>query len=345
MSLGRSSLFIGGALVVLAPIAACGDARPSASDDLSRPAPTADAAPSSDADVDADAGADRDADGGPDPDGSECPPAAGPALPANILCDPSAEWGAPETVPISDGDDTIAAITADERTIAWFRVGGPSAELLVADRPTLDVPFGDPAAVVPPDGMFGTGAALSPDGLQLVVVSSDARGLVPLVRPSRGEPFAATTPGAPAELELSAVNAALATLAADVTIADPVLSSSGDILLYSVVTADGATVHASTRTGNGLFAAGAALPDCELRTHGHGKSRRPTGMSADGLALFYFDEVRGIARQAFRASLDAPFSVFVDLGPRIGAQPNTSCDAIYSSHSTAGTTEIVREAR
>jgi len=262
-----------------------------------------------------------------------------------MVCSPSAEWGPAETVPISDGDDTIAAITPDERTIAWFRVGGPSAELLVADRASAEMPFDAPLAVVPQGGMFGTGAALSPDGLALVVISSDARSLVALVRPSRGEAFATAAPGSQAELALAPLNAAFGAMAADVTVADPVLSSSGNILLYSVVAADGATMHSATRDGKGVFAAGVGLPDCELRTHGHGKSRRPTGMSADGLTLFYFDEVRDSARQAFRASLAAPFSVFVDLGPRIGVQANAACDALYSSHSTAGTTEIVREAR
>ena len=343
MPLRLSTLLVGGALLIaFAPTAGCSDARPEASSDLPPPSSTVDAA----AQPDGDSGAELDADGGPtEPDAGGCPPAGGPGLPASMLCSPSAEWGPAQTVPITDGDDTIPAITADERTIPWFRVGGPSAELLVADRASADVPFGDPLAVAPPDGMFGTGAALSPDGLELVVVSSDARGLTALVRPSRGEPFATAAPGSQAELALSPLNATLGTMAADVTVADPVLSSSGNLLLYSGVAPEGATMHAATRDGKGVFAAGVALPDCELRTHGHGKSRRPTGMSADGLTLFYFDEVRDSARQAFRASPAAPFSVFVDLGPRIGVQTNAACDAIYSSHSTAGTTEIVREAR
>jgi hypothetical protein len=142
------------------------------------------------------------------------------------------------------------------------------------------------------------------------------------------------------------LNAALAELPADRQIDDPVWSKDGVEFLFSETSLDGATMHVATRTGSGAFSAGAARNDCELASHGVGASRRPTAMSADGLTLFYFDEARNRERAAFRAKRQAPFSVFVDLGERAAAQPNASCDALWSVRATsAGSSEIVRETR
>jgi hypothetical protein len=65
-----------------------------------------------------------------------------------------------------------------------------------------------------------------------------------------------------------------------------------------------------------------------------GLVRIPRGVSSDGLTLFYDDLVRGIARAAWRETRSAPFTIFVDLGSRPRAQPNTACDRLYFTDQT-----------
>ena len=328
---------------------ACSDGRPSASSETSTSSGDADAGATSTSRVDGGEEQDGGRDGavdGDDVDPLACPPVEGEALPETILCQPDAVWRSPVRVSLSDGDDTLAAVSGDERTIAWFHVGGPSPELLVADRPDVAEDFGAPQVVSPPGGMFGARAALSPDGLQLVVVSPDQRRLVVLTRTAHGEAFELAEEGTAAAVQLAQLNAMLAELPDGHGVDDPVWSKDGAEFLFSVTSPDGATIHAATRTGSGAFGAAAARDDCELATHGVGASRRPTAMSADGLTLFYFDEARSRERAAFRAKRDAPFSVFVDLGERVAAQPNASCDALWSVRATtAGSSEVIRETR
>jgi hypothetical protein len=324
--------------------AACGDPRPPVSSGATGPRNDAAATPE-------DGGEERDGglDGAVDGDAADplaCPPVAGEALPAAIVCRPDATWSSPVPVVFSDGADALATVSADERTVAWFHVGGPSPVLLVADRPDVASPFGASRAVSPDGGMFGTRAALSPDGLQLVVVGPDRRHLVALTRTALGEPFAAAEEGSADGVAFAQLNADLADLPDDDGVDDPVWSRDGVELLFSVASLDGTTIHAAKRQGSAAFSVPTALADCELASRGVGRSRRPTGMSADGLTLFYFDEARKLARAAFRATRTAPFSVFVDLGERAGAQPNATCDALWSLRAPAGgSSEIVRETR
>jgi hypothetical protein len=335
-------------VLVMTTMAACGEGRPSVSSGTSSPRSDggATSTPLVDGGEEPDGGlGDGAADGG-DVDPLACPPVEGEALPAAILCRPDTTWRSPVLVSLSDGDDALAAVSADERTVAWFHIGGPTPQLLVADRPDVGAAFGSPQAVSPAGGMFGSRAALSPDGLQLVVVSREQRQLVVLARTAHGDAFALAEEGSVEAVAFARLNAALAELPDDRGIDDPVWSKDGAEFLVSVTSLDGATIHVATRTGSDAFSAAAARNDCELASHGVGHSRRPTAMSADGLTLFYFDEARNRERAAFRAQRDAPFSVFVDLGERSAAQPNASCDALWSLRATpAGSSEIVRETR
>ncbi len=324
-------------------VAACGEGRPSVSSGTSAPwsdggassTPRADGGDEQDAALDGDAG-----------DPLACPPVEGEALPATSLCRPDAMWTSPVRVSLFDGDDTLAAVSGDERTVAWSRMSGPSPELFVADRPDVASDFGAPQAVSPAGGIFGGRAALSPDGLQLVVVSPNQRQLVVLARPEHGEAFELAGEGTTETVLFARLNASLAELPDGHSIDDPVWSKDGTEFLFTVTSLDGATIHVATRTGSGAFSAAVARNDCELASHGVGASRRPTAMSADGLTLFYFDEARNRARAAFRAKRDALFSVFVDLGERAAAQPNASCDALWSVRAMgAGSSETVRETR
>jgi hypothetical protein len=68
----------------------------------------------------------------------------------------------------------------------------------------------------------------------------------------------------------------------------------------------------------------------ELQSTNDGKRRRPTGISADGRTLFYFDEVTHLERAAWRDSPTAAFGLFKDVGSAFAeAVPNLRCDTLY----------------
>jgi hypothetical protein len=62
--------------------------------------------------------------------------------------------------------------------------------------------------------------------------------------------------------------------------------------------------------------------------------RVPTGISADGLTLYYSDFVRNVSRAAWREVANGPFVWFTDLGTRGRPQPNQSCSRLYFSAAT-----------
>ena len=84
----------------------------------------------------------------------------------------------------------------------------------------------------------------------------------------------------------------------------------------------------SERSGDESWPVGTALSSCEFRAYG-ALIRTPTGISSDGLTLFFEDAAAGGARAAFRETTDSAFEWFVDLGPIGRAQPNEACDRLY----------------
>jgi hypothetical protein len=87
-------------------------------------------------------------------------------------------------------------------------------------------------------------------------------------------------------------------------------------------------LRVSSRTGTGSWPVGSPISGCEFQSHGDLVSQ-PTGVSADGLTLFFFDWARGQARAAWRSTADGTFEWFTDLGARENAQPNAACDRLY----------------
>jgi hypothetical protein len=125
-------------------------------------------------------------------------------------------------------------------------------------------------------------------------------------------------------------------------LADPVLGGDDETLFYSLDApegSEGSSLHVSKRTGGGDFPVGSPLDACELEQLRTG-TRRPTGVSADGLTLFYNDEPRAKMRAAWRPSLDRPFDRFVDLPLLSAVMPNGTCDRLYYSDSVAGMLQI-----
>jgi hypothetical protein len=73
----------------------------------------------------------------------------------------------------------------------------------------------------------------------------------------------------------------------------------------------------------------AILTNAELQTTSAGKRRRPTGTSADGLTLFYFDEAVNLQRAAWRDAPAMPFRLFTDIGSFPEAATSARCDTLY----------------
>jgi hypothetical protein len=264
----------------------------------------------------------------------ECPDVTPGAPSATPLCDPEAEWGAGELV-LSDpqGRDVLLALTSDELTVAWRYQDDLMPTLWVADRETPDGEFGEPQAVSDPATPDASQIALSPTRLRLLVVVGGQ--FVEFVRTTLEEPFVFAGPG-----HFAAVNADAGAQAR--ALADPVLAVDDQTLFYSLdapLGSEGTSLHVSKRTGAGDFPVGSVVDACELNQLSLG-ARRPTGLSADLLTLFYNDEPRGKMRAAWRPALDRPFDRFVDLPLHAAVMPNAACDRLYYSSVADGKLEI-----
>jgi hypothetical protein len=255
-----------------------------------------------------------------DPCPSDIDPGDPPMIAAD--CDPTATIGTGTAVPIDSNMPTegLIAVTPDELTIAWFSAVGAAGAYLFADRASEDDDF-DPSVQGPPY-MVG----LSPDGLRLVTLASDGTYLEH-TRAARGSVF-----GSPSEGAFSTINADAR--ASRLLLADCVISSDDRTLYYTAAGADTEdTLRVSRRTGTGDWPVGDEVTQCELKSYGS-LGPHPTGVSDDGLTLFFFDSSRGTTRAGWRETPTSPFVWFRDLGEQGAAQPNTACNRLYYSSGT-----------
>jgi hypothetical protein len=81
--------------------------------------------------------------------------------------------------------------------------------------------------------------------------------------------------------------------------------------------------------GKAAWAVGVELRVTELASTDATHRRRPTGASADDLTLFFFDEVAGVQRAAWRDTPSAMFSQFADIAVAPEAAPNLDCADLY----------------
>jgi hypothetical protein len=271
-----------------------------------------------------------------DADPLACPPEPDAGLP-NTLCNPSGQWATAVALALpTTGSDHLQSVTPDELSVAWSAQGGPASTFNVADRSVVTDAFGTPQALSVPGA---EAVSLSPDGLRVAALSSTLASVVELTRPARGMTF-----GSPGDGTFATLNANAASTGTQ--FADIVISADDLTLYYSSYDGSGAvayTVYVSTRSGTGPWPVGQPLQQCELKGAGT-VSRRPTGISADGLTLFYFDEHSSSAKAAFRPAVNAPFVHFVDLGLRLQAQPNSACSQLYFSASEDASVEIFTSA-
>ena len=210
----------------------------------------------------------------------------------------------------------------------WTVGSGATATIEYADRASNTDAFGAPQTLAA--GSFATDrVAISYDGLRLVVVNSDGQGFSELTRSSQLPP--GNTFGAPSTGSYTNLNGALS---AGQSYDDPVLSAYDDAFYYSVYGGGAtATVYRTARLLPGdAWPVGAALSTSTLLAAQGSLRCRPTAISSDDQTLFFWDEISGTERAAWIDESNGAFdNVFLDLGARQWAAPDTSCDRLYYS--------------
>jgi hypothetical protein len=244
-------------------------------------------------------------------------------------------WTTTTSVPSipTAGFHRFGAVAAPETTLAWTEAGGA---IFVADRPSVTAPFGTPVAIDTTSNPVADGrVALMPNGLELIATRSDRTSLTSFVRASVGSAWAPST----AVDEFKFIAAALSESGGEVS--EPVVSADGLSLFYLLVTGAGPPALTESRwnPGDKAWDTGAALPNPEFAITSATQRRRPTGGSSDRRTLFFFDEVAGHERIAWRASPTAPFDFFDDLPIAPEAAPAEGCQTLYfqSGDPDAGT--------
>jgi hypothetical protein len=246
---------------------------------------------------------------------------------APSVCSETAKWsGASSVDPVSSAaTETLLSVTPDELDLAFLR----GTALYVAHRMEAGASFSVGSPITVPSGWsVAQGAALSPDGKRLLLVSDpDQKELGELTRPSRDSVFG----GDVDESAFAAVNQDA--IYTGKLYAYPVVSPGDDQLFFnSAFPMGGSTVVVSTRSGSDAWSAPVKLTGVLL--DGESKARRlPSGVSADARTLFYFNEETMLEEARFRdtPTIESPLYDMVSLGARQGAAPNAACNRLYSS--------------
>jgi len=236
------------------------------------------------------------------------------------VCPPDAAWTGPAPLELDAGSlERMLALTPDELTVVWSSYGSSALAYFVADRSDPSQPFGAPRLI--DLGLQVMGVA--PDGLRLALRSSDGAVLSEATRSSRDQDFEATPSASYALLNLEAEIGSL-------SFHDVVFSADDRTLVYTALAEGGTSypVFLAIREAGAAWPVGQALERCELSFKA-GAWRRPTALSSDGLTLFFFDEVRGKARAAWRETTLDAFSWFEDLPQGRWSGVNHDCSRLY----------------
>ncbi len=245
---------------------------------------------------------------------------------AASACSKAAGWTAATPVAgVSTTDDEqLLAITADELDVVFLR----GTFLFRAHRALASAAFDTASAVTIPDGYTASaGAALSADGKSLVLVASSGQGFAAVTRDSRGGDFGTT---AEANAFTALNQRAIQTME---QYSHPVLSPDGKSFVFAAFTpalvGGKSVVYESSFSGGG-WAMPANISD-GIFDGTTDKKILPSSLSSDSRTLFYYDEASANEVARFRDRPDAPLYDFIDLGGRLNAVPNVSCDRIYYS--------------
>jgi len=260
---------------------------------------------------------------GADADGAgPVPVEAGPPR-----CDPAHAWGPPSGLLLTPTASfaRFSGVAGGELTIAWTQADGT---VYVADRSATTDPFGTGQPInVGSTALAMDRVALSSEGQTLLAVTADRTAFVGFNRSGVGLAFEPLPSS-------QFVNLVAMGAEGTATFSEPVLGGDGASLFFLVTPtpdAPGAPVLVeSTYDSVGrAWSGGVAFPNTELASMDSTHRRRPTGASSDGLTLFFFDEVAGLERGAWRSTTDAAFDQFVDLPDLDEAAPSTSCATLY----------------
>ena len=281
-----------------------------------------------------DAGPERDAAEGGAEAGDAAVDAAidsGPPPPPPV-CPVGATWAPGVPLAISTGDDDFGSVTPDELTIVWTSgADGGSPTVYASDRSSTSAPFPTPTVVpVAAQAYLPGPLSVSKDGLRIVLQAPDTTFFV-LSRGARGSAFDAAMTTA----EFATINLEIASAESVVLLGAPVYGQADETFYYSRGPAGGgpggATLLEATRTGATPWSDGVALNGSAIEDAGAGRTLRPTGISADDLTLFTWDEGAGTEMMAWRPTPSGGFASAASIGPLSGAQPNAACTAIYYS--------------
>lgn len=318
-------------------LAACGGDPPPAplqSSDAGKDTTTADVsvdtgADGSDVDAEADAATDAAVDVATDAADAAQDATAdagdGGPVPPTPVCDPTKTWAAgvkltPSTLAI----DARSTVTGDETTLAWITPNDGVVHYV--DRVDSTVAW-DAERTLPGTGLApGERIALTRDGGHLYGIGTDLRSLVGFTRSSRVDPFV----GPALDLTLSDLNLEGAALASGESFADLVVGTSNTVLLLRVAGGSSPGLRLSARVlPTDTWPTTTAFAQQSEFDVVAGQARRPTGLSTDHRALFYFDEPTGHEKVGFFDYDALTATLFVDLGARSDAQPNDDCTMLY----------------
>jgi len=255
------------------------------------------------------------------------------------VCSPTMMWNTPQLLSVSTAQsDYFGSVTSDELSIAWMTTAG---SVLYADRTVATSPFNTPQTLTANVALDRV--SLTSDGLTLIVVLADRSSLAQTTRGTRTAAFSTTLDTTPyAQLDPTVTENDTGTGPVHGSFADPMLSPDGQFLYYSQYGVTTYTMNESYRMNGDTtpWTQGANLTESALvAPDTTGTRRRPTGMSADDLTLFFYDETTNIERAGFRADPlnNNTYTTFIDLGAAYeNAMPTANCSRIYFSSTGSG---------
>lgn len=225
----------------------------------------------------------------------------------------------------------FGGVSADEKTVAWSDASG---DVFVADRASPTAAFSTPAQV--PAGaqqLASDRVAVNPTGTVLITTLAGGAGFASFVRTGPGGSWSAGS-----AQEFTALAATISESGG--SFSEPVLSADGLSLFYVLAIGPNLPVfyESAWDTAKKAWALGTPLSGADFTITTTTQLRRPTGASSDRLTLFFFDEVAGHERAAWREFPTSPFDFFVDLPSLPEAAPNQDCLTLYfqSSGGDAG---------
>jgi hypothetical protein len=254
---------------------------------------------------------------------------AAPVLPTSApkpVCDPTRTFANPSKLSVSSNAiEAMPTIANDGLTVAWITPN--DGVVHYADRADLQSAFSASKTIADAGLATGERVALSRDGHMLYGVRADRHAIVSFTRSSDGDDFVSSGTATLDNVDGEIVNGE--------SVSDVVVSATGLALVYRRVGGSSPGIRLATRVmpTDTWSTTVAFAAQTELTPIGQ-KARRPTGLSADKRALFFFDEVTEKQMVGFFDWDATTATTFADLGARTGTSPNADCTTLYYESSS-----------